>query len=52
LTGTSGKNRNPLALAAWGFQPKPYHNASKELPAYNGTKIIKNSLTPSIIPHF
>lgn len=26
------QKRNPLALAAWGFQPKPYHNAGR-LPA-------------------
>jgi len=29
-----------MALAARGFQPKPYHNAD-EVSAYNGTKIQK-----------
>jgi hypothetical protein len=26
------KKQSPLALAAWGLQPKPYHNWTKELP--------------------
>ena len=44
LVGRIGKKRSPLTLAVWGLQPKPYHNAGKEMPAYNETKIIINSL--------
>jgi hypothetical protein len=33
------------------FLEEPYHNAGKEMPAYNGTKIVKNGLMAFIAAH-
>ena len=43
------KNKSPNALAARGFQPKPYHNAGKRCRLNNGTKISKISFKWMII---
>jgi hypothetical protein len=34
-----GKKRKVLTLAVRTLQPKPYHKADKEMPAYSGVKI-------------